>query len=61
MDRYEARIQSPAPSWRPTGALTPAAARAERSDRVRALIVIGLTLACTVIALFDLLLLASSS
>lgn len=33
----------------------------ERSERANALIVIGLTLACTVLAIFDLLLLASGS
>jgi hypothetical protein len=35
------------------------AAARERSDRTSALIVMGLSLACTVMAMFDLLLLAS--
>ncbi|HVA19941.1 MAG TPA: hypothetical protein VMU55_07190 [Solirubrobacteraceae bacterium] len=39
----------------------PKTAIRERSERANALIVIGLTLACTVLAIFDLFLLASGS
>ena len=55
MSPSEIRFEQP---YRPEGALEVAAAR-ERSDRTSALIVMGLSLACTAMAMFDLLLLAS--
>jgi hypothetical protein len=45
-------------AYRPEVIFEKAAAR-ERTDRTRALIVMGLSLACTAMAMFDLLLLAS--
>jgi hypothetical protein len=45
-------------SYRPEVTVKSAAVR-ERTDRTRALIVMGLSLACTAMAMFDLLLLAS--
>jgi hypothetical protein len=58
MSHSNIRFEQP---YRPeVGLGRPAAAR-ERSDRASALIVMGLSLACTVMAMLDLLLLASGS
>jgi hypothetical protein len=55
MSPTEIRFEQP---YRPEVAFKVAAVR-ERSDRTSALIVMGLSLACTAMAMFDLLLLAS--
>jgi hypothetical protein len=55
MNPSDIRFEQP---YRPEVTFKMAAAR-ERSDRTSALIVMGLSLACTVMAMFDLLLLAS--
>jgi hypothetical protein len=56
MSPTEIRFEQP---YRPEVPSKVAAVR-ERSDRTSALIVMGLSLACTAMAMFDLLLLASS-
>lgn len=52
-------IHSGAPAYRPPATSTSTAA--ERSERVNAMIVIALTLACTVLAIYDLFLLAAGA
>ncbi len=55
MSPTDIRVEQP---YRPEVTFKKAATR-ERTDRTRALIVMGLSLACTAMAMFDLLLLAS--
>jgi hypothetical protein len=55
MSPTDLRFEQP---YRPEVTLKVAVAR-ERTDRTSALIVMGLSLACTAMAMFDLLLLAS--
>jgi hypothetical protein len=58
MNRFDVRLEQPRHAVAPPSAGR--AMRTESHDRSRAVIVMGLTLACTALALLDLLLLAAS-